>query len=343
MMPLPFVSVIMPIRDEVKYIESSLNSVLSQDYPKDRMEVIVVDGMSTDGTRELVESFIKKPWGNEDNKKGDRFLIPVKLLNNPRGIVSTALNIGLNHAQGAIIVRIDGHCEIDSDYIRHCIAMIEQKEADCVGGILITESQGWIGKAISLAMSSPFGVGNARFRYGGGSGWVDTVAFGAYKRTVFDKIGNFDEELIRNQDDEFNFRLIQSGGKIWLDHTIRAVYYSRTTIIGLCRQYFQYGVYKVRVIQKRGALPSWRHIIPLGFVVSIIITILLTLITNQVEWVLAVIGPYALANTSASFWTARKHPNRLPILPVVFFCLHISYGVGSVAGVWKWRHHFFKT
>ena len=331
----------MPIRNEASFIESSLKSVLFQDYPQDRMEILIVDGMSTDDTRYVVENLIESQNRLIDEKRGDKLPTSMILLDNPEQIVSTALNIGLKHAKGEIIVRVDGHCEIDTNYIRRCVEMIQRTGADCVGGVLLTLGRGWVGQAISLATSSPFGVGNARFRYANHSGWVDTVSFGAYRCDVFKKIGQFDRELVRNQDDEFNFRLIQSGGKIWLDHSIRSIYYCRTNLPGLWRQYYQYGIYKIRVIQKRGGVSSWRQLIPGAFILSIIITCFLAMITNQIIWIFSVLGPYTLANISASIWTARKHFHIMPIMPITFFCIHISYGMGFFAGIWKWRRQFF--
>jgi len=331
----------MPIRNEVSFIESSLKSVLSQDYPQDRMEILVVDGMSTDGTRHLVENVIKCQYRNNVERQADTHSTSLMLLDNPERIVPTALNIGLKHAKGEIIVRVDGHCEIAPNYVRQCVEFIQRKNADCVGGLQRAKSMGLIGNAIALATSSPFGVGNALFHYSKDSGWVDTVYLGAYKRQVFAKIGLFDEELIRNQDDEFNFRLRQSNGRIWLDHSIRSIYYTRANFSSLCRQYFQYGMFKIRVIQKREAVPSLRHLIPGAFVFSIVLTSLLALITRQTIWIFTVLGPYMLVTISASIWTARKHPNIMPILPLVFFCLHVSYGIGFFAGIWKWRRQFF--
>ncbi|MBC7225266.1 MAG: hypothetical protein H5T59_13510 [Anaerolineae bacterium] len=170
-------------------------------------------------------------------------------------------------------------------------------------------------------------------------GFVDTVPFGAFRREVFDRIGGFDEELVRNQDDEFNFRLAQAEGRIWLDPSIRSVYYSRASLAGLWRQYFQYGLYKVRVMQKRRGIPSWRHLVPPAFVLGLFGSGLLALATRQPRWALAVAGPYAVANLGASLWTARRDVRALPLLPLAFATLHLAYGLGFLWGLWRWRAH----
>jgi cellulose synthase/poly-beta-1,6-N-acetylglucosamine synthase-like glycosyltransferase len=324
----PFVSIIMPIRNEATYIERSLTSVLAQDYPHDRMEVLVADGMSTDATRARIMFLVP---GHSD--------VPVTLLDNPDKIVPTGFNRALALAKGAVIIRVDGHCEIATDYIRRCVEKLDETGVACVGGPITTIGTTWNARSIARAQSSHFGVGGVAFRTDQDQvkgGYVDTVAFGAYRREVFTTIGDFDEELVCNEDDEFNFRLIQSGGKIWLDPAIRSVYYSRASLGGLWRQYFRYGFYKVRVIQKRGAVPAWRHLVPGLFVLGLIGSLLLSLVTCQRRYMWIVAGPYAAANITASIITAQRNWRTLPLLPVVFIVLHLSYGLGFLYGVWYW-------
>jgi len=200
----PFVTVIVPERNEEKFITRCLESILHQDYGPEYFEVIVVDGISTDKTCEIIRH-LQHEHGN------------LHLLDNPRRIVPTVLNLGLQRAQGEIIIRVDGHATIAPDYISRCVEMLAETNADCVGGPINSISENADGRAIALAMSSKFGVGNSRFRVADGyEGYVDTLAFGAYKRSVFERIGFFDEELVRCQDDEFNYRLIKNGGKIFM-------------------------------------------------------------------------------------------------------------------------------
>ncbi|MGC8838814.1 MAG: glycosyltransferase family 2 protein [Anaerolineae bacterium] len=338
----PFVTVIMPVRNEAAYIARSLGAVLAQDYPPDRMEVLVVDGMSEDGTREIVRSIIDH--GRRGTDRNPPSVVhgrpSVFLLDNLALIVPTALNLGLRHARGEVIVRVDGHCEIASNYVRRCVEVLQETGADNVGGIWVTVGETLIARAIALAQSSRFGVGGAAFRVGcSRPGFVDTVPFGAYRREVFQRIGGFDEELVRNQDDEFNFRLTQAGGKIWLDPSIRSVYYSRASLRGLWRQYFQYGLYKVRVMQKRRGIPSWRHLVPGAFVAGLLGSGLLALVTRQPLWALSVAGPYVVANGVASLWAARRDPRALAFLPLAFATLHLAYGLGFLWGLWRWRAH----
>ena len=325
----PVVTIVMPVYNEAGFIEKSLDSVFGQDYSPDKMEVIIVDGLSSDGTRGIVNEAIL-------NVKSINSQLVAFLLDNPSYIVSISLNLGLKQARGEVIIRVDGHCEIAPNYVTRCVEALQATGADCVGGLQKGVSEKLIGRAVALAMSSPFGAVDARYRYGKKAGWVDTVYLGAYRKDVFEKIGSFDEELVRNQDDEFNFRLIQAGGKIWFDPSIRSVYYSRSTLRGLRRQYFQYGFWKIRVIQKRRALPSWRQVIPSLLVLGIVGSLILGFLTHKLPLALGVIIPYSIINLGVSFWKARENWKTVFILPIVFFVIHFSYGIGFLVGCWHW-------
>jgi len=343
---LPLVSIIMPIRNEANFIRKSLGSLLAQDYPPEMMEILIVDGMSDDGTRKIIQELMKergeilKTAAPGHHGNGDQ--TSIVLLDNPGRIVPKALNIGLRQARGDIIMRMDGHCLVDTDYVRRCVELLRKTGGDNVGGTLKTQGKNLMGRAVSVATSSPFGVGGARFRYTNRPGWVDTVFPGVFHREVFDRIGGFDEELVRNQDDEFNFRLLQAGGRIWLDPSILVTYYVRSSFRSLWRQYFQYGFYKVRVIQKRRQVASWRHLVPAAFVSGLVFTSLLSLITGNKLWGFMVAGPYLLTNVLASLWTARRDWLTLPLLPLVFGSLHCSYGLGFLFGLWGWRNFWHR-
>lgn len=334
----PLVTIIMPVRNEASFVGRSLGAVLCQDYPVDRIEIVIVDGDSEDGTKQVIQRTVSERGNHYPLGKAHRHgATHVMVLDNPSRSAPAAMNIGLRHARGDIIIRVDGHCEIPPDYVRRCVKALEATGADCVGGALLTIGETEVARSIAAAQSSIFGVGGAAFRTGhGGPRYVDTVAFGAYRRQVFERIGGFDEELIRNQDDEFNLRLTQAGGRIWLDPSIRSVYYSRSSLGRLWRQYFQYGLYKVRVIQKRGAVPALRSLAPPLFVFGMLCSMLLAIASNQSAWVLATGGSYAVANLSASFRVAtRRGWKNLLILPVVFATIHLSYGLGFWSGLWR--------
>ncbi|HMQ28164.1 MAG TPA: glycosyltransferase family 2 protein, partial [Acidimicrobiales bacterium] len=325
----PTFSVIMPIRNEAERIEPTLRSVLAQDLPPDRMEVLVVDGRSDDDTREVVARV-----AGDDPR--------VRLLDNPERIVPTALNRGLAEARGDVIVRVDGHCALPPGYLARCESMLAETGADCVGGMVESRpsGEGVVARAIALAMASPFGTG-AGFRVGRAEpGPVDTLAFGAYRRDVFDRIGGFDPELVRNQDDEFNLRLTRAGGTIWMDPSLRSPYWTRGDLRSLWRQYFQYGVFKVRVAQKHRGVASWRHLAPLALVIALLGGAGLSLALRRRCPLLIVAGPYAAGTAAAAAVTGRRDPATIPVLPAAFACLQLSYGAGWLAGLWRWRNRF---
>jgi succinoglycan biosynthesis protein ExoA len=324
------VSVIMPIRNEAGFIGESLRSVLDQDYPPDLMEVIVVDGMSTDATRDIVRDLAAQHSN-------------VRLVDNPGRIVPIGMNIALQQAKGEIIVRVDGHCEIRPDYVRRCVEYLGNGEIDGVGGPMETIGETTVSQAIAIAMSSPFGVGGSAFRtIKDRTMYVDTVAFPAYRRETIRKNGLYDEELVRNQDDEYNYRLRELGGRILMTPDIRSRYYSRSSLKSLWRQYLQYGFYKVRVMQKHPRQMSLRQFIPPLFVASLILISVLSLFFAPVRLLLAVeIGAYLAANLGASLITAGKTGTQYFIyLPVTFAILHIAYGSGFLYGLVKFANRW---
>lgn len=324
----PFVSIILPIRNEARYIGRCLDAVMGQEYDPARIEILVADGMSDDGTRAIVRERLERA-----SARGSR----TQLIDNPQRIVPTGLNRGLAAAQGDVIIRVDGHCVIAPDYVRRCMQDLDAVEADCVGGAIETVGETTTARAIALAQSSPFGVGGARFRYTDKPGYVDTLAFGAYRRTVFDRIGLFDEELVRNQDDEFNFRLTRAGGKIWLDPQIKSVYFSRGTLRGLWKQYYEYGLWKVRVIQKHGRPAAWRHLVPALFVLALLGSICASLLTQSPLWFLLIAVPYGLATAVAAARVAWGDWRTMALLPIIFLVLHLSYGLGFMVGLVRWN------
>lgn len=318
------VSVIIPMRNEGKYIGKCLESVLRQEHPSDKLEIIVVDGMSDDKSRKIVFEY----------SETHNF---IKLLNNPKNIATTGMNIGIKNASGGIIIILSAHSCPSQDFIHKNVELLDKIGADCVGGVLESVAEGYLGKAIAFTLSSPFGVGGARFRYTRRAGYVDTVAYGAYRREVFDKIGLFDERLVRNQDIEFNSRLRKAGGKIYLSPEIKSYYYCPETIARFCQQAFSNGLWNIKTARLvKGAMRP-RHFMPLLFLVTLAASIILSLVSPLGYYLLGIIaGSYlALAFLFSMSIASRKGWQYFPILPLLFLCLHISYGLGSLWGIIK--------
>ncbi len=320
---LPFVSVVMPVRNEANFIERSLGAVLRQTYPADRMEILVADGLSDDGTAALI-SALEKRHSN------------LRLLPNPGRIVSTGLNAALAQARGEIVIRVDGHCEVAPDYVVRCVEHLGRGAADAVGGPLETVGEDELSRTIAIAMSSVFGVGGVAFRTTSGwSGLVDTVAFPAFTRAAIERAGAFDEELVRNQDDEYNYRLRELGGRILLASDIKCRYFSRSSLRSLWRQYFQYGYWKVRVMQKHPAQMRPRQFVPPLFVAGILFLAGLAPFLAPARWLLAgLCAAYALGVLVASVASASRGSGRaLSLLPAAFAAMHFGYGLGFLKGL----------
>jgi succinoglycan biosynthesis protein ExoA len=330
-MRLPRITFVMPVRNEAAFIERSLGAVLDQDYPAELSEVIVADGMSTDETRQIVENLRARSGKT------------VRVVDNQGGIVPTGMNAAILQAGGEIIIRVDGHTIIEPDYARKCVEALARTGADNVGGRMSAAAGGFVGEAIALATSSPFGVGGARFHYSDREEWVDTVYLGAWPREVFERIGLFDEEQVRNQDDEFNYRLLARGGKILLCPEIRSKYHNRSGFRSLWRQYFQYGFWKVRVLQKHARQMRARQFVPPAFAFVMLATAVSSPFSGIARTLfLVVFALYLAAALAASIAAARKRDPRLFfVLPFVFGVLHFSYGLGFLAGLVKfwsrWR------
>lgn len=325
MSDLPKVSIVIPCRNEEKFIGKCLDCIVANDYPKDHLEVLVVDGMSEDGTREIVQDYAKRqPF--------------VRLLNNPKKVTPAALNIGLSNAKGQVIMRMDAHTLYPTNYISGLIYWLTKSNADNVGGVCVTlpSNDTPMANAIAIALSHPFGVGNAYFRVGMlEPRWVDTVPFGCYRREVFDRIGLFDERLIRNQDIEFNARLQKAGGKIFMTPEIQSYYYCRAGLGGLWQQNFQNGQWNIYTVALAGWSLSWRHFVPLGFVTGLVGSGLLTLEFPTFGWLFgAIIVVYLVSAVAASLGSSKgRHANARALLPLVFLVLHLSYGLGSLWGI----------
>ena len=317
-----FFSIISPIRNEEKYIAKCLTSLVNQDYEKSKYEIIIVDGMSSDATRKIVRKFERK----YDN---------IKLYDNPDKTVPYALNLGIKHATGNVIVRVDGHAVLENNYLIKCDKFLRQTEAECVGGVIESINETYIGKAIALAMSSPFGVGNARFRTSGKEGLVDCLAFGAYRKEIFDQIGCFNEDFVRCQDDEFNYRLRKSGGRIYFSPEIKSYYYPRSDLKKLWGQYYQYGFWKIRVLQKHLKTIQPRQFVPPAFIISLITTGSAAVFSKNLLIIFLLISSiYLITSIIVSLKISYKNGFKyFYILPAIFFILHSSYGLGFLTGI----------
>lgn len=318
------ITIILPIRNEEVFIEKTLMSIINQKYPSEKVEIIIVDGMSTDNTLIVVNDVIKR----FPNQK-------IKILENSKKIAPSAMNIGLLKSSGDLIIRVDGHSYLDSNYLNVAVEkMRDNPNISCVGGPITTISENKKAKSISNAMSSPFGVGNALFRYSDEERFVDTLAFGAYRNDVFKKIGLFNEELVRNQDDEFNLRLTKSGGKILLTPDMNSYYVSRSSFSRLWSQYNQYGYWKVRVQQIHKGVASIRHLVPSLFVMGNIFGLLSVLFLPVLSPIyFAFLGIYLFLNLyfSTKVNDQRSISNILNT-SISFIILHLSYGFGYIKG-----------
>ncbi len=328
----PQVSVLMPLRNERAYVRRSLGSVLDQDYPSDRLEVLIVDGMSTDGTRDLVQQMIEALPSHSP---------AVRLLDNPEHIVAPGLNRATGKARGEVLIRVDGHCEVPSSYVSRCVAHLISSGADGVGGRVVTVGETATARAIALAMSSRFGVGGSAFRTSAlqrADRWVDSVPFPAYTREIVERAGFYDEELVRDQDDEYNYRIRKLGGKLLLAGNIESRYYSRGSLGSLFRQYRGYGYWKVRVLQKHPRQMNPRQFVPPLFVLGLVASLPAFLSRRLRSYAGVFVAAYLLANLTTSLALAwRNGLQHMLRLPLAFALLHLGYGIGFLTGLVRFR------
>ncbi|MDE5629133.1 MAG: glycosyltransferase family 2 protein [Muribaculaceae bacterium] len=322
-------SVICPIYNEEKYIGACIESILSQDYPKDDLEVIFADGMSTDKTRDIVKSYaVKYPW--------------IKLIDNPDRIVPPALNKAIDVASGDVIMRLDAHAEYPHNYFSELTKQLKLLNADNVGAVCVTlpTNNTATSRAIASVLSSKFGMGDSSFRVGAKDiSLVDTVPFGCWPRSVFDRIGKFDLDLIRNQDDEFNGRLTKAGGKIYLLPHVEIKYFARDKISKVAKMFYQYGLFKPLVNKKLGSPATIRQFIPLALVSGLIFGLVLSLLWPPFTWLYGLgISIYLLL---ALLFSAKSSCSLKQILiqTWTYIVVHICYGTGYIVGIWKLITH----
>lgn len=317
------VSVVMPVLNEEKYIKGCIESLLKQDYPTEYMEWIFVDGCSSDRTVELLQDFQKQYPGL------------ILIINNPQRIVPFAMNTGISVSKGKYIVRLDAHADYATDYISKCVHYLDTTDADNVGGVAETKSNGFIGDCIARMLSSKFGVGNSGFRTNGKTGYVDTVPFGAFRREIFSKYGGYDERLVRNQDNELNYRIRKNGGKILLCDDIHLSYYCRDSIHGISDMARKNGMWNIITMKLCPGAMGVRHFIPLIFVISILGLGIMGLVSKFFWWLLFV--ELILYFALNSFFSVQKSGSikQFFVLILLFPIFHISYGIGSLNGLIK--------
>jgi succinoglycan biosynthesis protein ExoA len=320
----PSISVVMPIRNEAAFIARSLGAMCAQNYPGE-VEILCVDGMSDDGTREI----ISRMAANDER---------IRLIDNPKRTTPTALNIGIHEARHDLVARMDGHTIAPPDYLQRCVEILIETRADCVGGRWEYVSETFIAGAIAAAIDSRFGVGTAQWRGAKTAGETDTVPFGLWRRERMLALGGFDETLVRNQDYEFNYRLRAAGGHIYYSPEIVSTYYSRQGLGTLWRQYFQYGLWKARVLQIHPDSFRWRHGAAPLFVAGLVVGAILSLFGGlwRLLYGAALLVYLALAAFFSIRQAARHGWRYLPLIPLVFVILHVAWGMGFWVGVWRW-------
>lgn len=316
----PNISIIVPCYNEQATIGMLLDSVYQQTYPCRDMEVIIADGMSSDGTRQEIQKFAQTHPE-----------LRVCIVDNPRKIIPAALNLAIAASSGDVIVRLDAHSAPQPDYVERCVRALNAGLGDNVGGIWQVKpgSAGWMAQAIAAAGVHPLAVGDARYRLGGAAQAVDTVPFGAFKRGLIDRVGKFDESLLSNEDYEFNVRIRQAGGVVWFDPHIQSAYYARSTLVELLRQYWRYGFWKGRMLRRYPDTIRWRQFLPPVFVLSLLALAFAALWLPAARWLLAVeLVVYLLVLLLAGIVEAWRRRNAALIigLPLAIAGMHLSWG-----------------
>lgn len=328
---LPFVSAMIVVRNEEHRIEKCFRSLLMQDYPSDKFEIIIIDGESTDNTLDVIEKV-------KQEVALDKEIPEVSILNNPAYILAAGWNIGIKAAKGEYVIRPDAHAYVEPDFIKRSVeVMLKVGDAACVGGQMTTLSDTKTGDIIREALSSPFGVGGAKFRYEKKAGYVDTVAYGLYRKSVFDEIGYFNEKLVRTQDNDLHRRMRDAGMKFYLDPEIRSYYYSRDSYKKLAKQQFNNGKWTMINFRMRPGKMSIRHFVPLAFVLALFVTVVSGIIYYPLFLGTAGI---LLLHILCGFRFAIKRTHQVShvmVLPFVFMMMHLCYGCGSIFGFFEYN------
>jgi len=314
----PRVTIAMPAYNEERYIEACIASVQAQDYPRNLIEIAIADGRSTDRTREIIAQLAAA-----DPR--------IHVIDNPARLQAAGLGLIVKQAAGDVIVRMDVHCEYAPDYVRRCVETLDRTGADNVGGAQRAKARTFFQRALCAALTSPLGVGGAKYRSADAEGFVDTVFLGAFRRRVFEAVGLWDPGAITNEDAELNQRILDSGGRIYLSRDIVVHYFPRDSFQTLARQYYKYGRGRARTLLKLGAFPTLRPLAPFALVAGAT-----ALIALPPLWPLGPIAcaSYALATGAEAVRVGRElGPAAIPLVWAMFPVLHASHGVGFAAGL----------
>jgi glycosyltransferase involved in cell wall biosynthesis len=319
------------VRDEAAAIGPCLEAVLAQSYPRDLVEVVVVDAGSQDGTVAVVESYRRR-----DGR--------VRLCHNPAGSIPAGLNVGIRAATGDVIARVDSRTVLAPDYLAQAVRLIAETGASNVGGAVRFVSTAYMARALGLVMQSPFGVGGAAARYGGGRDrWTDTVYLGVVPRRVFEAVGLYDEEILQDEDTELNYRIRERGGRVLLSDALRSAYTNPASVRRFVKKNFAFGYWKARVWQKHPALIAWRHLVPPAFVLGLAGgAVLAALVPVSRPVVGGAFGLYVAGAVGATLAVSRRAGWRhaLP-LPALFAAMHVAWGVGFLAGAARFLPRWF--
>jgi len=321
------VSIIIPCKNEQATIQLLLEALYAQTYPRSAMEVVIADGGSTDRTQWVIHS-----WQAEHQD------LDIKLIDNPTGTIPAALNAAIQASHYEIIVRLDAHSKPNLDYVERMVTALTEGLGDNVGGVwdIRPSQKDWIARSIAAAAAHPIGVGDARYRYTDQAAYVDTVPFGGFHRQLLEQVGLFDETLLANEDYEFNTRIRKIGGKIWLDPAIRSVYYARSTLRSLAKQYWRYGYWKWHMLRRYPMTLRWRQALPPLFILALAVLIILSPFFRWFSLILAAVsGIYALPLLLAGFQLMIKH-RAFPLLlgvPLAIATMHFSWGAGFLWGI----------
>ena len=318
----PKVSILIPCYNEQSTIRLLLKALYEQTFPRAEMEVIISDGVSTDGTRAEIAAF--------QNEFPD---LAVRIVENTDRSIPAAVNRAIETANGEILVRLDAHSKPNPDYVANCIRAHAENRGENVGGVWEIQpgADTWIARSIAVAAAHPLGVGDALYRHAKNAAEVDTVPFGSFRRSLIDQIGFFDETLLTNEDYEFNARVRKAGGRIWLDPAIRSIYFARSTLLELARQYWRYGFWKWRMLRKYPNTLRWRQALPPLFVLSLLGFMLLSIFIPfmRVVWMGEFLLYIFIMLVTGLFTAYRQQkPYLLPGLALAIPVMHLAWGSG---------------